>query len=54
MRKLGNAVEICANCGKIRRDLKKAFRCRECGCEVCIVIPYKIFKDMVEGGMAKE
>ena len=51
---LANAVEICANCGKIRRDLKKAFKCSECGSDVCIVVPYKMFKHMVDSGAAKE
>jgi hypothetical protein len=34
---LKNVVEICANCGKIRRKPKEAFKCTECGSDVCIV-----------------
>lgn len=51
---LKNVVEICANCGKIRRDPKKAFVCPVCKCEVCVVVPYAMFKQMVDAGVAKE
>jgi DNA-directed RNA polymerase subunit RPC12/RpoP len=51
---LKNVVEICANCGKIRRKPKEAFKCTECGSDVCIVVPYPMFKQMVETGAAKE
>ena len=47
-------VEICANCGKIRRNSKESFKCDECGCDVCVVVPYEMFKQMVEAGVAKE
>ncbi len=47
-------VEICANCGKIRRNGKEKFLCADCKCDVCVVIPYGVFRDLVEDGLAKE
>lgn len=49
-----NVVEICANCGKIRRKAQEKFVCSECKCDVCVVVPYNIFKKMVESGAARE
>lgn len=49
-----NVVEICANCGKIRRKPKEKFVCPECDCEVCVVVPLAMFKQMVDSGAAKE
>ena len=51
---LKNVVEICANCGKVGHNTKEAFKCSKCGSDVCIVVPYTVFKDMVESGAAKE
>ena len=49
-----NVVEICANCGKIRRKAKEKFVCEDCQCDVCVVVPYTMFKQMVDAGTAKE
>jgi hypothetical protein len=49
-----NVVEICANCGKIRRMANEKFLCPECKCDVCVVVPYAMFKQMVEAGTARE
>lgn len=51
---LKNTVEICANCGKISKDSKEDFVCIECGSNVSVVIPIKMFRQMVEAGAAKE
>jgi len=51
---LKKVVEICANCGKVGHNTKEAFRCPKCGSEVCVVVPYEMFKKMVEAGVAKE
>lgn len=48
------AVEICANCGTLRKKPKEKFKCEKCGCEVAVVVPYNLFKQMVDQGMAKE
>jgi hypothetical protein len=52
--KLKNVVEICANCGKIRRNSNDDFICPDCECNVCVVVPYQMFKHMVDAGTAKE
>ena len=49
-----NVVEICANCGKIRRKANEKFVCEDCQCDVCVVVPYSMFKQMVDAGTAKE
>jgi Zn finger protein HypA/HybF involved in hydrogenase expression len=51
---LKNAVEICANCGKISKEHKEDFLCAECGSDVAVVVPIAIFKQMVKAGAAKE
>ncbi|NYZ74279.1 hypothetical protein H0O00_03990 [Candidatus Micrarchaeota archaeon] len=51
---LKNAVEICANCGKISREHKEDFLCDACGANVSVVIPIAMFKQMVKAGAAKE
>ncbi len=51
---LKNTVEICANCGKISKEHKEDFLCPECGSNVSVVVPLKMFKQMVEAGAAKE
>ncbi|MFN7990720.1 MAG: hypothetical protein U0R44_01035 [Candidatus Micrarchaeia archaeon] len=51
---LKNTVEICANCGKISKEHAEDFLCSECGSNVSVVIPIKMFKQMVESGAAKE
>jgi len=51
---LKNAVEICANCGKISKEHSEDFLCKECGSNVSVVVPIAMFKQMVKGGMAKE
>ncbi|MBN1170263.1 hypothetical protein JXA56_04515 [Candidatus Micrarchaeota archaeon] len=48
------AVEICANCGQLRKKPKETFVCENCKCEVAVVVPYPMFRKMVEAGMAKE
>jgi len=47
-------VEICANCGKISKEEMESFLCSACGSNVSVMIPVKMFKEMVEGGSAKE
>jgi len=49
-----NSVEICANCGKISREHKEDFLCRECGANVSVVLPIAMFRQMVKNGLAKE
>lgn len=51
---LKNTVEICANCGKISKEHKEDFLCPECGSNVSVVVPLKMFKQMVDSGAAKE
>ncbi len=51
---LKNTVEICANCGKISKEHSEDFLCRECGSNVSVVVPIRMFKQMVETGAAKE
>ncbi|HSB47472.1 MAG TPA: hypothetical protein VLD37_05640 [Candidatus Bilamarchaeum sp.] len=51
---LKNTVEICANCGKISREQKEDFLCPECGCNVSVVVPIAMFRQMVKAGTAKE
>jgi len=48
-----NTVEICANCGKISKHEKEEFLC-ECGSHVSVVIPRKMFEQMVKQGIAKQ
>ena len=47
-------VEICANCGKISKEEKEDFLCPACGSNVSVMIPVKMFKEMVEEGATKE
>ena len=49
-----NTVEICANCGKIYKGDSETFNCIACGSEVSVVVPLKMFKDMVKIGAVKE
>ncbi|MEW6748898.1 MAG: hypothetical protein AB1295_04290 [Candidatus Micrarchaeota archaeon] len=49
-----NTVEICANCGKISKDIKDSFHCPDCGSDVSVVVPAAMFKQMVKDGLAKE
>ena len=51
---LKNAVEICANCGKIAKRHMEDFLCPECGSNVSVVVPIQMFKQMVKSGAAKE
>lgn len=47
-------VEICANCGKVSRNESESFRCEACNSDVCVVLPYAMFVQMVKAGLAKE
>lgn len=47
------SVAVCVNCGKVSKDSSKKFKCPNCGCEVAVVVPYKVFVEMVESGVAK-
>lgn len=49
-----NAVEICANCGKVSKEHKEDFLCPDCGSNVAVVVPLSLFKQMVKSGVAKE
>jgi len=49
-----NSVEICANCGKLSKGERESFLCESCGCDVCVVVPYPMFLQMVKAGAAKE
>ena len=47
-------VEICANCGRVSKEESESFHCDACGSDVCVVLPYAMFKQMVKAGLAKE
>jgi hypothetical protein len=47
-------VEICANCGLISKNESRKFKCRQCGCDISVVVSREIFEQLVKEGHAKE
>ena len=48
-----NMVEVCAKCGTISSQ-SDSFKCQSCDCEVCVVLPIKLFETMIQAGWAKK
>ena len=41
-------VAICSNCGNVIEEKEGAFKCPKCGSNVAVVLPYKMYLNIVE------